>query len=148
MRYIILIILLLNFNLFFAQEDEIINTKQSDSLNVKKIDLPKGNEGIKTPENGKMPITSYKIISFNRDTTYVDTTLSIQKEYKYNYLRKDDFELLPFANMGRPYNSLGLDFESSFFYPKLGASARHANFAELEDVNYYHVPTPMTEAMF
>ena len=39
-------------------------------------------------------IDQYRIISIQKDTTYVDTSLTIQKEYKYNYLRKDIFCLL------------------------------------------------------
>ncbi|MGA9588332.1 MAG: putative porin, partial [Salegentibacter sp.] len=54
----------------------------------------------------KPPITDYRIISVDNDTTYVDTTLNIQKEYKFNYLRRDIFELLPFSNSGQTYNSL------------------------------------------
>ena len=46
------------------------------------------------------PIDQYKIISAKNDTITADTTLTIQKAYKYNYLRKDDFELLPFHNIG------------------------------------------------
>ena len=45
-------------------------------------------------------VTDYLIISSENDTTYVDTTLSIKKDYKFNYLRKDDFGLMPFSNMG------------------------------------------------
>lgn len=148
MKYIILIVVFLSFNFFFGQEDQISKSQSSDSLGVMNKDFSESQEVNKVLESDKMPITSYKIISFKRDTTHIDTTLSIQKEYTYNYLRKDDFELLPFSNMGRPYTSLGLNFESSFFYPKIGATARHFNYLELEAVNYYNVPTPMTEAMF
>ncbi|HAV55362.1 MAG TPA: hypothetical protein DCX41_10605, partial [Aequorivita sp.] len=42
----------------------------------------------------KPPIDYYKIISTARDTTFVDTTLSIKKKYRFNYLRRDNFELL------------------------------------------------------
>jgi len=148
MKYIILLVFFLSFNFFFGQEDQISKSQSVDSLGVMNKDFSESQEGNKGLENDKMPITSYKIISFKRDTTNIDTTLTIQKEYTYNYLRKDDFELLPFSNMGRPYTRLGLNFESSFFYPKIGATARHFNYLELEDVNYYNVPTPMTEAMF
>ena len=49
----------------------------------------------------KPHISSYQIISAQRDTTFLDTTLSIKKDYKFNYLRRDDFELMPFVNVGR-----------------------------------------------
>ncbi len=96
------------------------------------------------------PITikDYKIISYERDTTYLDTTLTIQKEYKYNYLRKDDFELMPFANMGQPYNTLGVDLRAVQPYPSLGATALNSSYMEVRDIDYYNVATPMTDLFF
>lgn len=96
----------------------------------------------------KPPIDLYRIISAERDTTYIDTSLSIQKEYKYNYLRRDDFELMPFNNVGQTYNSLGYDFDKSNLKPLFAAQARHFNYYDIEDINYYHVPTPLTELYF
>lgn len=93
-------------------------------------------------------ITDYKIIGYSNDTTYVDTTLNIQKEYRFNYLRKDDFELLPFSNVGQTYNQLGRDFNKISLYPRLGATSKHYNYMEVEDINYYYVPTPVTELFF
>ncbi|GAK93091.1 hypothetical protein JCM19298_1810 [Nonlabens ulvanivorans] len=60
-----------------------------------------GKEKDLTVEGEKPPITDYLIISQDRDTTFVDTTLTMAKDYKYNYLRRDDFELMPFHNIGR-----------------------------------------------
>tara|TARA_R110000850_G_scaffold73760_1_gene161908 strand:- start:40060 stop:42021 length:1962 start_codon:yes stop_codon:yes gene_type:complete len=99
-------------------------------------------------EGEKPPITEYKIISHERDTTYVDTTLTIAKDYKYNYLRRDIYELLPFSNVGQTYNTLAHDFSDVRLMPRLGARARHFNYMEIEDINYYHVPTPLTELYF
>lgn len=97
----------------------------------------------------KPPITDYQIISAQRDTTYLDTTLTIYKEYKFNYLRKDDFELLPFANVGQPYNSLSYDFNKTYsLTPGFGARAKHFNYFEVSDISYYHVPTPLTELYY
>ncbi|PRX45713.1 Putative porin [Salegentibacter salegens] len=96
----------------------------------------------------KPPISAYKIISIANDTTFVDTTLTIEKDYKFNYRRKDNFELLPFSNTGQTYNRLGVDFDAKKLYPEFGAQARHYNFLEVEDIYYYHVPTPVTEAYF
>ncbi|MBT8393749.1 MAG: hypothetical protein KJN66_02760, partial [Bacteroidia bacterium] len=93
-------------------------------------------------------ISDYKIISHKNDTTYVDTTLTIQKEYKYNYLRKDNFNLMQFSNIGQTYNTLSKDFMSTSLMPSFGARAKHFNYMEIEDVNYYHVPTPLTELMY
>src|SRR5690606_8871643 len=93
-------------------------------------------------------ITDYLIISHKNDTTYVDTTLTIKKEYKFNYLRKDEFGLIPFSNLGQTYNTLTYDFESTNLMPSFGARARHFNYMEIEDINYYRVPTPLTELLY
>ncbi|MBZ9628888.1 putative porin [Psychroflexus sp. CAK1W] len=96
----------------------------------------------------KPHISKYKIISISNDTTYVDTTLNIRKDYKYNYLRKDAFELLPFSNVGRPYTELGYAFHDLQALPRFGARAKHFNYLEVEDIPYYEVPTPLTELYF
>lgn len=99
-------------------------------------------------EREKPPISAYKIISIKGDTTHVDTTLTIQKEYRFNYLREDNFDLLPFSNAGRPYTKLAYTFNEVNLMPTFGARARHFNFMEVEDIYYYHVPTPLTELMY
>lgn len=96
----------------------------------------------------KPPITAYKIISAEGDTTYVDTTLAIYKQYKFNFLRKDNFDLVSFSNVGRPYNSLAVDFKREELIPRFGAQARHPGFWEADDVYYYEVPTPLTEIFY
>ncbi len=101
-----------------------------------------------TSLKSKTKITDYLIISNSADTTYVDTTLSIQKEYKFNYLRKDNFGLMAFSNMGQTYNSLTYNFENTSLMPELGATGKHFNYMEVNDINYYRVPTPLTELMF
>jgi len=100
------------------------------------------------PKADKPPIDLYKIISIDRDTTYVDTTLTIAKAYKFNYLRRDDFELLPFANVGQTYNSLAYSFDDMDLLPKFAAQAHHLNYEDVDDIYYYHVPTPLTELYF
>jgi hypothetical protein len=99
-------------------------------------------------EEEKPKIQDYLIISHKNDTTFVDTTLTIQKDYKFNYLRKDNFGLIPFSNLGQTYNTLTYNFENTSLMPELGARARHFNYIEIEDVNYYRVPTPLTELFF
>ncbi len=96
----------------------------------------------------KPPIDYYKIISASRDTTFVDTTLSIAKKYKFNYLRRDNFELLQFSNVGQTYNSLAYSFDRFNLKPLFAAQSHHFNYKEIEDVNYYSVPTPFTELYF
>ncbi|WP_156168925.1 putative porin [Kordia jejudonensis] len=102
----------------------------------------------KTTKGKDYDINLYKIISHQRDTTVVDTTLTIEKEYKYNYLRKDEFELLPFSNLGQTYNRLGYSFDIPSAFPSIGMRAKHFNYEEVEDVRYFNVPTPTTELFF
>ncbi|WP_373059758.1 putative porin [Zunongwangia sp. H14] len=96
----------------------------------------------------KPPVQDYKIISYENDTTFVDTSLTIQKDYKFNYLRKDNFELLPFNNTAQPYTQLTYEMEFDETMPDFGARARHFRFFEVEDISYYRVPTPFTELYF
>ena len=99
-------------------------------------------------KNDKAKIQDYLIITQKNDTIQVDTILSIYKDYKFNYLQRDDFELLPFSNMGQTYNTLSHDFKSSSLIPGIGASAKHFNYMDVNDINYYRVPTPFTELMY
>jgi len=99
-------------------------------------------------ENKKPPISLYKFISHQRDTTYLDTTLTIQKSYKFNYLRSDTFELLPFSNVGQTYNALAVNTTSNRLVPLFAAQSHHYNYKEVEDVSYFNVPTPLTEIYF
>jgi len=112
-----------------------------------KSDLTPKSVSINNKEE-KPPIELYRIISADRDTTYVDTTLSIKKDYKFNYLRRDDFELLPFTNVGQTYNSLAYSFDTLNLIPLFAAQAHHFNYLDAEDISYYHVPTPLTEIYF
>jgi len=93
-------------------------------------------------------IEKYKIITSKNDTITADTSLTIQKAYKYNYLRKDDFELLPFHNIGQTYNSLGYTFDKVHLRPQFGAQARRFYYLEAEDINHFYVPTPYTDLYF
>lgn len=120
------------------------NIKLNDSLNSKS-GKGKSNRVVK---NKNATIDLYKIISKENDTIFVDTTLTIYKDYKFNYLRKDNFDLLPFSNIGQTYNRLSYDFSSNNLMPSFGARARHFNYLEIDDINYYYVPTPFTELMF
>jgi len=98
--------------------------------------------------SGKTKPSDYQIISYQNDTTYVDTTLTIKKDYLFNYRRKDNFELLPFANMGQPSNRLAYDFDDVSLYPNMGATAKYYNFISVKDVTYYRVPTPTSELFY
>ena len=47
-------------------------------------------------KNLNAKIEDYLIINHHGDTIIVDTSLTINKFHKINYLRKDNFELIPF----------------------------------------------------
>lgn len=96
----------------------------------------------------RAPKDSYKIISIERDTTYLDTSLTIHKEYKFNYLRRDEFELENAVNIGGTYTQLAKQLGTFNVVPNFGASARHIGYFEAEDISYYNVPTPLTELYY
>ena len=93
-------------------------------------------------------IDLYKVITIDRDTTYIDTTLSIRKEHIFNFLRKDAFGLLPFANEGQAYNRLLFTSNKTSVNPQFGFSAKHFSYLESDQIKYYSVPTPLTELYF
>lgn len=138
------------FNSALAQDlrrparNDINSFRDQDTL----TDAQRKSTGIRNIKNMDAKIVDYLIISHKNDTTYLDTTLTIQKEYKFNYLRKDNFGLIPFSNLGQTYNSLTFDFENTSLMPGFGARARHFNYMEIEDINYYRVPTPLTELFY
>ena len=148
MKYIILVLLYLTTSIVLGQDPIERPEKKNDSLSLGKKTKPiNPKEKIKN-DSITLTIEDYKIISFERDTTFLDTTLTIQKEYKYNYLREDDFELMAFGNIGQAYNELGVDFERVGSYPNLGALAKDRKYLEREQIKYYNVATPMTELFF
>jgi len=116
-------------------------------LNNSNDSIPNSGE-ITVTLSGKTTYTDYKIFSHKRDTSYVDTTLSIQKDYKFNWLRKDNFELLEFHNQGQTFTTLGYDFSNLDLYPDLGFSAKQFSYLDVEDIKYYEVPTPTTEITY
>ena len=135
--YCLLVLLLLLSTNSFSQTTTFGNNTNNNSAFNNKDEQQK-----------KAPITLYKIISADRDTTIIDTTLTIQKEYKFNYLRRDRFELLPFSNVGHTYNSLAYDFQQTHLLPLFAAQSHHFNFMEVEDISYYEVATPLTDLYF
>lgn len=111
-------------------------------------DFPPDYQGPKDDKKVKPSIELYKEITLDRDTTYLDTTLNIHKEYKFNYLRRENFELLPFANVGQVYNQLGYNFGATHLKPLFAAQSHQINYWDAEDIRYYNVPTPLTELYF
>ena len=139
-------------NTAFSQEKLIKNKSKDLSENFQSNRV--GRDSIsnrlskKVAKNEKANIKDYLIITRQNDTIQLDTTLTIYKEYKFNYLRKDDFELLPFSNMGQTYNTLSENFKSNSLQPLFGAKAKHFNYMDVDAIDYYHVPTPLTELMY
>lgn len=93
-------------------------------------------------------VDMYKIITLERDTTIVDTALTIDKEYITNYLRKDNFGLLAMANDGQSYNTLDYGLVKYDPFPQFGFSAKHFAYMQVEDIKYYNVATPYTDLMY
>jgi hypothetical protein len=134
MYFKVFLFTLLFFNLCSAQINNVSGTNQDE--NKKTNTLPTGT------------YDQYRIITLQRDTTYVDTSLTIKKEYEYNYLRKDNFGLLAFANEGQTYTRLDYGLLQQNAFPALGFSGKHFNYLEVNDINYYSVATPITELYF
>ena len=117
-----------------------INDRQNDSLRNTSV--------VKITLSGETTYTDYKVFSHKRDTTYIDTTLTLQKEYKFNYLRKDLFEFLEFHNQGQTVNNLGYSFNNIYRFPDIGFSAKQTSYLDIEDIKYYEVPTPTSEILY
>lgn len=98
--------------------------------------------------NPKATIDMYRVVTLDRDTTYIDTSLTIKKEYIFNYLRRDNFGLLPFANEGQTYQTLQYGLNGFSPFPEFGFKAKHFNFLEANQIKYYSVATPLTELYF
>lgn len=142
MRILFLIYLLVLPTLLFSQAK--VNNKSNLDMNGVHRGL---NDTIKAKKKVAR-IDQYRYITLERDTTYVDTSLTIQKEYSHNYLRKDNFGLLPFSNIGQTYNTLQYSLTDFTPYPEMGFKAKHFNFLEANQVQYYSVATPLTELFF
>ena len=90
-------------------------------------------------------IDEYKIFYVDGRIESPDTSLTIFKDYKFNFLREDTFNLISFANSGYTYNKLSYDFLDDSKLPDVGASGKHFNYFEKGDIGYYKVATPFTE---
>ena len=85
-------------------------------------------------ESGKANYLDYKSITHRKDTVLLDTTLSIQKDYKMNFLRKDLFGWQPLQNQGQVMNPLSYNFVGTGLLPQMGARAKHQNYYQIEDI--------------
>jgi hypothetical protein len=105
-------------------------------------------DSIKKKKEKIATIDMYRVITLERDTTYIDTSLTIKKLYSFNYLRKDNFGLLPFPNEGQTYNTLQYSLNSFSPLPEFGFKAKHFSFLEANQIRYSSVATPVTEFYF
>jgi Putative porin len=132
--------LLFSFSVFAQEDDLKIDSKRESSKSLR-IDHSK--------DKPKAKFEQYRILTLERDTLYIDTSLTIKSMYRHNYLRKDIFGLMPFANEGQTYNTLNFNLKNqSEFLPQMGFQAKHFNFYEAKKINYYSVATPFTELYF
>ena len=136
------------FIIFFCVTAIGFSQRQGNNLGEQFINLQGDTSHRTIADFTRPPIEDYKIVSIKRDTTVVDTSLTIAKDYKFNYLRKDRYGLLPFANTGQTYNTLIYDFDQQGTTPGSVAQARHFNYMEVEDIKYFHLPTPVTDLYY
>ena len=139
MRISFLVVLFFCTTLLFSQE------KNSTISNIPNNSLANDSLKMKKPV---ATIDMYRVITLERDTTYIDTSLTIQKKYSHNYLRKDLFGLLPFSNEGQTYNTLQYSLNSFSPLPEFGFKAKHFSFLEANQIRYGSVATPVTELYF
>ena len=89
MRYLFLLFFLSAISPAFGQvPQERPRERDSTAFQKRELALEKRQDAKK---RDSITIDMYKIISYRGDTTLLDTSLTIQKEYKYNFLRRDDF---------------------------------------------------------
>lgn len=138
------------FFLYFLIVPTVLFSQIRSAENTNKIKSLRGDsESIKEQKAQRQAtIDQYRFITLDRDTTYIDTSLTIQKEYSHNYLRKDNFGLLAFPNEGQTYNTLQYSLTKFSPYPEFGFKAKHFNFLEANQIRYSSVATPVTELYF
>ncbi len=123
-------------NCIFSQSNDIeVKTKAKKEAIKNKSKLE---------EKDTLNTDYYKIYYLDGRIDTVDTTLNIYKDYKFNFLREDSFDLISFANSAHTYNKLAYNFKD-FSKPGIGARGKHFHYFEKEDIGYYNVPTPFTE---
>ena len=127
----------------FTQE---LKTQTQKSKKIKKPKKKKIIPYIKPME--EVTVSDYKILYLDGTEKSVDTSLSLNREYTFNFLQTDYFEYLPLPNMGEGFNQLGYDFQDQPMTPQMGASAKHFGYFEKEDIPYYNMPTAYTELFF
>jgi len=137
-------------NALFSQKTLQLSQKFNDrnTSDNRENDALKNTGDINVILSGKTSYTDYKIFSHMRDTTYIDTTLTIKKDYQFNYLRTDNFELLAFHNQGQTFTNLGYDYSNLKLFPDIGFTAKQFSYLDIDEIKYYEVPTPTTQITY
>jgi hypothetical protein len=176
MRIPLFVLLLLLKQALWSQQEELpvkdtippiqeVDLKIKDTLKTKDLTLleeqketPPEDENKKPPKKKRyipyiksmdeVTVSDYKIMYLDGTEKVVDTSLSLEGEYTFNFLREDYFEYLPLPNMGEGFNKLGYNFHDQPFTPQMGARVKHFGYFEKEDVPYYEVPSAYTELFF
>ncbi|KAF2331935.1 putative porin [Flavobacterium daemonense] len=143
MRILFFLYLMIMPALLFSQEK---NTSKSNlDMNTKYSSIT---DTVKKKKSLVAKIEQYQIITLEHDTTYADTSLTLKSAYRQNYLRKDNFGLLEFSNIGQTYNTLNYGLTSFSPYPEIGFSGKHFDYMQPSDIKYYSAATPFTELFF
>ena len=95
-----------------------------------------------------LDISLYKIYDFKGNYINLDTTISVKKDYKMNFLRKDYFNIITSSNMGHFYNKLSRNLINESVYQKIGFNAKQEIYTNYHDIKYFNVPTPLSEMFF
>jgi hypothetical protein len=176
MRIPLFVLLLLLKQALWSQQEELpvkdtiptiqeLDLKIKDTLKTKDLTLleeqketPPEDENKKPPKKKRyipyiksmdeVTVSDYKIMYLDGTEKVVDTSLSLEGEYTFNFLREDYFEYLPLPNMGEGFNKLGYNFHDQPFTPQMGARVKHFGYFEKEDIPYYEVPSAYTELFF
>jgi hypothetical protein len=131
-----------------SSRNSTISNKNNKNNTTKDTTKSKSLRYDPSKENPVAKITQYQIFNLKKDTTIVDTSLTIKDQYQYNYLRKDIFGLLPFLNEGQTYQTLQYGLQENSAFPTLGFTTKRFNYKTENDVKYYKVATPYTDLYY
>jgi len=125
----------------------------TDSLDINIPQMPEFKQGsvelaAQKSAEPQIGITDYLIISQSRDTTHVDTTLTMAKYYKMNSQRQDNFAFVSLNNSGQALNPLSLEAWRNNTAAAAGFRAKESQRFLPHQISYYHVPTPLSEVFY
>ena len=136
LRKILIVLAFLSFSFVYSQTGGGFLNKTisdiGDSLSIDKF---------------KFDTNKLKRFTIENDTSYIDTSLTIKKFYKFNYIRKDDFELVKLNNVGQIYNQLTYNPSKNNLL-SFGYNANNILLTNKSEVQFYEVAYPVTELLF